>query len=109
MVLAALLFWRRGSGIAVFAFGSLAGALVLSGLLIPGMLAPVQRTWMRFAVLLSRITTPVFMGVIFFLLFAPLGLLMRVAGRNPLRREGRDSAWFDRAPGSRASDLQRQF
>lgn len=107
--LAALLFWRRGVGIPVIALGSTGVALLLAGVLVPGMLAPVQRGWMRFAVLLSRVTTPVFMGVVFFGLFTPIGFLMRISGRNPLVRGRAGTAWIERAPGHRASDLQRQF
>ena len=83
-VLAALMWWREHQ-VAMFVFGGPAAGLLLAGLLVPGHLGPVNRAWMGFAMLLSKVTTPVFMGVVFFLVIMPVGLLMRLLGRNPVR------------------------
>ena len=55
-------------------------------LVAPMLLQPVHRVWMRFGLLISKVTTPIIMGVIFFLLFVPVGLVMRLFGGDPLRR-----------------------
>lgn len=108
-VLALLLRWR-GSDLAPVVLGSIALALVAGGLVAPRALGPVQRAWMRLALLLSRFTTPIVMGVLFFLVITPMGLLLRLLGRNPLvRRGGGDTYWIDRAPGARRSALDRPF
>ena len=95
----------------MWVFGTLAGMLILAGLVAPGRLGPVQRAWMRFAHLISRVTTPVFMGVTYFLVLSPTGALMRALGRNPLAHsEGGDSFWATRyGAAKRRSDLTRQF
>jgi len=52
----------------------------------PRSLRHVYRTWMRFGLLLSRITTPVILGIVYFGVITPMGLVMRVAGRDPMAR-----------------------
>jgi hypothetical protein len=67
------------------------GILGALALVAPMSLQPVHRTWMRFGLLISKVTTPIIMGVIFFLLFMPVGLIMRLIGKDPLRRSLDDS------------------
>ena len=54
----------------------------------PALLAPLNRAWMRLAVLISKVTTPIVLGVLFYALFAPCALLLRLLGKNPLRHDG---------------------
>jgi hypothetical protein len=110
IVLAAFVAWKTGLGAsAVPTLGAVGGVLVATGLVAPRLLGVPYRAWMRFAVLLSRVTTPVFMGVIYFVLLTPLALFMRAVGRNPLRTRTGDTFWATRPAGSRASLLERQF
>jgi saxitoxin biosynthesis operon SxtJ-like protein len=100
----------RGHTVAPLVLWSLGGVLVLGGLLIPGMLGPVHRAWMGFAHALSKITTPIFMGLVYFVVLAPVGLVRRLFGHNSLVRPEGSTFWAARAEGSdRRSDLQRQF
>jgi hypothetical protein len=62
------------------------GVLGTWALVAPDTLRPVYRGWMRIGLLLSKITTPIIMGVIFVLIIVPVGLFMRIARRDPLRR-----------------------
>jgi Saxitoxin biosynthesis operon protein SxtJ len=109
LALAALLYWRELPTAAVVA-GILGAALLLGGLAIPGRLGPVYRTWMRFAFALSRITTPIFLGIVYYLVFTPIGLIMRALGRNPLARAPGQSRWIARGGASdRRGDMRHQF
>ncbi len=54
--------------------------------LAPGSLRPVYQGWMRFGLLLNKVTTPLVLGVIFILLFVPVGWVMRLRRYDPLRR-----------------------
>ena len=85
--------------------------LLFSGLAAPGRLTPVWRAWMGLARAISKITTPVFMGVVYFVVFAPLGLLRRFTGKNSLAHSaGSQGYWVRRDAGKRGkSDLERQF
>jgi len=106
VVLATIAWWRGRTGIAPW-LGGIGGVLTLAGLLIPGSLGPVYRAWMGLAVLLSKVTTPIFMGVIYFVVITPIGLVMRAIGRSPLPRGGN---WHERSaePPDRLR-MERQF
>lgn len=105
----ALVFWWRGHDVPRAIAGLAALAFLLGGLLLPAYMGPVYRAWMRMGLALSRVTTPVFMSVIFFLVITPFGLVARAVGHRPLRPRGSDSFWRPRAEGDRKSDLRRQF
>lgn len=67
----------------------------------PGLLRPLNRAWMRFGLLLQRVTTPVVLALAFYLVVLPTGLLMRLFGKRPLRLEidpEADSYWVRRDP-----------
>jgi Kef-type K+ transport system membrane component KefB len=81
----------------------LAALLSLWGLVAPTTLRPVYRTWMRFGLLLSRITTPLILSLVFFLLFMPVGLVMRLFGKDPMRRRLRPDAKSYRVPSEQIS------
>ena len=109
-ILAGIIYWRDHT-IPSLVFGTLAALLLLGGLLLPTRLGPIQRGWMAFAHALSRVTTPIFMGVVYFGVVTPIGLLVRVFGRNPMvHREAERSFWKSRdGIGGQRSNLLRQF
>lgn len=91
-----------------------AGLLVLAALLRPGMLRPLNRLWLGLGLLLHRITTPILLGVTFYLVVLPTGLVMRAFGKRPLRLEPDPAAetyWIEREPGASgdAESLKNQF
>lgn len=57
------------------------------GLLAPLTLKPVYRGWMRVGMFLGRITTPAILTIIFAFVIVPAALIMRLAGKDPMRRE----------------------
>ena len=62
------------------------------GLIAPDSLRPVYNGWMKFGLLLSKITTPIILGVVFFVVMLPIGLLMRVFHNDPMARKFDDNA-----------------
>jgi saxitoxin biosynthesis operon SxtJ-like protein len=106
----AVLLWRRthlaGAAIALV----LASVLILGGLIVPGRLGPIYRGWMALALAISKVTTPIFMGAIFFLVLTPAGLLVRLFGHRPLTRaRGSATYWQSRPAGARQGDMNHQF
>ena len=100
----------RGHDVAPLVMWTLGGLLVAGGLVIPSQLGPAYRAWMGLAQVLSKITTPIFLGLIYFLLFAPIGVARRLFGVNSLVRPQGPSFWVTRDAGAaRRSDLKRQF
>lgn len=86
----------------VYAWFVLAGVLFLAAALFaPRILAPLNRIWTRFGSLLHMIVSPIALGSTFFLVVMPIGLAMRLFGKNPLRlrfdREAK-TYWIERAP-----------
>ncbi|MBA2671763.1 MAG: hypothetical protein H0U67_15445, partial [Gemmatimonadetes bacterium] len=59
------LLWWRGMSTASAVSGSAGVLLVLGGLVIPRRLGPVYRAWMTLAHAMSRVTTPIFMGIVY--------------------------------------------
>jgi hypothetical protein len=107
-ILALIAAWRQRETVLLI-FGSLAAAFAIAGLAAPASLGPVERAWMSFAHALSRITTPIFMGIVYFVILAPVGLVRRAAGRNALVREAKDdSYWITRAP-SESEKMRRRM
>lgn len=107
-VLAGITAWR-GHGTVSAVFAALAGLLLAGGLVAPGALGPVERAWMGLAHAISKVTTPIFLGIVYYLVLTPVGVVRRVVGRHPLRHAAADdSFWKDRRDSTR-SDLNRQF
>ncbi len=109
IALGALAAWR-GHALTAVVLVCVGGLLGLAGLAVPTRMGPIYRGWMGFATALSKVTTPIFMGVVYFLLVAPVGLVRRALGRSPLRLPPHaSSAWQKRDSHVRRSDLERQF
>ncbi len=106
-VLAAIMWWRDHQT-PMYVFGALAGVLILGGLVIPGHLGPVFRGWMGLALLISKVTTPLFMGIVFFIVIAPVGIIMRLFGRNPIRHKAVNKSYWSNRSDARG-DLTHQF
>ena len=75
--------WRGRVLLAQVLWG-LAGFLIVGAALLPAKLKPVERAWMAMALQISRVMTPIVMGIVYFLVLTPIALLMRSAKGNPL-------------------------
>jgi hypothetical protein len=62
------------------------------------------------ALLISRVTTPIILGIMYFVVITPIGLIRRVLGHDALKasRSGA-TCWVPRPQGQGQSDLKRQF
>jgi hypothetical protein len=87
------------------AFGSVAATA-------PRALAPFNRLWFRFGMLLGRVVSPVILSIIFFGLLTPIAYAARLFGRDELhlRRRAVPSYWIDRnPPGPTGQSFKKQF
>ena len=95
-----------------WALGVCAGILAIA-LGHPSLLALPNRLWTRLGMLLGHIVSPVALGLLFYAVLMPVGLLMRWAGKDPLRlRADPDAAsyWVTRAPpGPPPNSMENQF
>jgi Saxitoxin biosynthesis operon protein SxtJ len=81
------------------------------GLAVPEWLGPIYKGWMRFGLLASRVTTPLILGIVFFLVVSPMALVKRVTGRDAMARNFDKDAPTYRVVSTRkpAEDLERPF
>ena len=69
------------------------------GLLNSKILTPLNKLWFRFGLFLGKIISPIIMGVIFFLVVTPIGLLMRFFGKDVLNlklNKKKSSYWIEK-------------
>ena len=57
---------------------------LILGLLDSKILAPLNKIWFKFGILLGKIVSPLIMGIIFFLVVTPIGFIMRLLGKDVL-------------------------
>ena len=94
------------------ALGISLGFLVLA-LALPALLAPLNRIWLKFGEVLHSIISPIILGVMFFLVITPIAVIMRLLGKDILKRtfdREAHSYWINREPhGPDRQSLSRQF
>lgn len=96
--LVAAYVWRRSELVPYVAL-SVAGVFAVISILAPTLLRPLNIMWMKLALLLNMIMSPIIMGVLFFGVIVPFGLVMRLR-HDPLRkrRDGEAATyWIDKA------------
>jgi hypothetical protein len=90
VILALLLLWRGKVSWPIFAAAG--GLSLILAAFLPGLLGPVERVWMKGALLLGWVMTRLILGVIFITLFTPAGLILRLLGKDPLELRFRKEA-----------------
>jgi len=75
------------------------------------LLQPLNKIWMHFGLLLGKIISPIVLGIIFFGLFTPYGIVMRLLGRDELRLEiqKNKSHWILRSKSTQQINFKQQF
>jgi hypothetical protein len=64
----------------------LAVLLVVPALAAPRLLGPARRGWMALGYALAWVNTRIVLGAVFYGLITPMGIAMRLLGRDPMRR-----------------------
>ena len=105
LFVAAVGVWRDANRLVVISL-TIAFVSVLAALLIPGRLAPVRKAWMKLGELVGRVTTPVLLAAIYYLIFTPIGVARRLLSS---RRSRTGSNWHTRPPLPPPSRMERQF
>lgn len=103
-------FINRSMTIA-YVFAASATVFLMITLVKPDGLLPLNKLWMQFGWLLGRIVSPLVLGLLFFGLLTPYGLVMRLFGRDELRLQlgGRKSHWKYREQATPQTDFKQQF
>ena len=74
-------------------------------------LRPLNKLWMNFGLFLGMIVSPIVMGIIFFVIFSPIGILMRLFGRDELliKLKRKHSYWINRNDDIQSNSFMKQF
>ena len=101
-----------GEGARVWALAAGAAFLILA-LMRPSLLAPLNRLWLGLGAVLHRIVNPLVMGLMFFAVITPTALILKLIGKDLLRRRfspGTQSYWIPRQPpGPEPQSMRNQF
>jgi hypothetical protein len=98
LTLLAALSWYRGHSYTPAALALLGTALLLLGMVAPNSLRPVERFWLGLGTILGWINTRIILSLLYYAVFAPVGMIMRLF-RDPLDRrlgDSRPSHWVRR-------------
>ena len=68
------------------------------GLLNSSILNPLNKIWFKFGIFLGKIISPLIMGIIFFLVVTPIGIIMRIFGKDVLnlKYNKNQSYWIEK-------------
>ena len=82
---------------------------LILGLLNSKILAPLNKIWFKFGILLGKIVSPLIMGIIFFLVVTPTGFIMRLLGKDllNLKYNKKKSYWIEKS--GPKSKMKNQF
>ena len=73
------------------------------------LLTPLNILWFKFGMLLGRFVSPIIMGLVFFLVVTPTGIIMRLFKKDLLRlkKNNSNTYWINRSESK--SDMKNQF
>ncbi len=79
------------------------------GIINSKILTPVKKSWIKLGEILGKIIAPIVMGFIYFIIITPIGLLMRLIGKDVLNLKfnKNESYWIKRAKS--LNTMKRQF
>ena len=71
---------------------------LILGLFNSRLLTPLNKIWFKFGLFLGKLISPLIMGIIFFLVVTPIGLLMRMIGKDllNLKFNANKSYWIEK-------------
>jgi hypothetical protein len=79
------------------------------GLLNSRILTPLNKLWFKFGILLGKILSPFVLGIIFFLVVTPVGLIMRILGKDVLNLKYNKSKSYWVEKNGPKSKMKNQF
>ena len=94
-------------------FLGVGAVLLLLGVIAPSRLSPLNRVWSRLGALIAKVVNPIVLTLLFFFVVTPMALVVRMAGKRPLRLtpdHNASSYWIYRdVSQGEASSMKRQF
>ena len=87
----------------------ISGIFLVLGLINSKLLLPLNKIWFKFGILLGNFIAPIVMGVVYFMVVTPTGLIMRLLGKDllNLKKNNKDTYWIEKDNSN--NDLKNQF
>ena len=99
----------RGHTLSSPIFLAIGAILVIGGAAVPMALGPVYTAWMGLAKVMSKVTTPLFLGVMYFLVFTPVGIVRRALGKSGLVRQPVNGSYYLKREHRASRSMDQQF
>ena len=87
----------------------ISGIFLILGLINSKLLLPLNKIWFKFGILLGNFIAPIVMGIVYFMVVTPTGLIMRLLGKDllNLKRNNKHTYWIEKDNSN--NDLKNQF
>ena len=87
----------------------ISGIFLVLGLINSKLLLPLNKIWFKFGLILGNFIAPIVMGIVYFMVVTPTGLIMRVLGKDllNLKKNNKDTYWIEKDNSN--NDLKNQF
>ena len=82
---------------------------LILGLINSKILIPFNKIWFKFGIFLGKIISPIIMAIIFFLVVTPIGLLMRILGKDLLNLKYNNNKSYWTKKSEPKSKMKNQF
>ncbi|MCP4201754.1 MAG: hypothetical protein GY769_07460 [bacterium] len=112
LTIGGLVYWRTESlrlPVGLWAAGALLSGIYYA---VEPLRVPIYRAWMLLVFPIGWTVSHLVLALIYYLLFTPIGLLMRLFGRDPMHRRWNSKTptyWIDRQETSNLERYFRQF
>lgn len=110
LVISSIFFLRQRHGGAVTSL-LISSVFFITGLILPALLKPIYIIWMRIAFILSWVNTRIILIILFYLVFAPIGLAMRLFKVDLLERNKKKESYWKKKekPDFNPLNYERQY
>lgn len=91
----------KGNSVSLWA-AYVSAAFAAPALILPWLLTPLNWLFQKFGLVMHKITNPLLMGLVFFITVVPTGLILKLLGKDPMRRKldpNEASYWIAREDG----------
>ena len=98
----------NGNGVRIWAV-SVSLIFLILGVLNSKILTPLNKIWFKFGILLGNFVAPVIMGVIYFLIVTPTGILVRFFNKDLLylKKNNKNTYWIEK--NDKNNNMRNQF
>ncbi len=86
----------------------LSSAFLIITIIRPNLFTFLNKLWIQFGILLGKIISPIVMGLVFFFVVTPIGMLVRILKKDVMGlKRGASSYWINRE--EKVQSMKKQF